>query len=100
MSEVANIGSFVDEAQTALSQQVDFPPGYIATFGGQFELAQAANRRLAVVIPITVLLIFGMLFASFNNAREAFLIIPQHPAGTRWGPRGPAGHGPGAVRTC
>lgn len=74
-----DIGSFVEEASSAISTQVDLPPGYLTTFGGQFELAQAANRRLAVVIPITILLIFGMLFASFNSIKEALLIILNIP---------------------
>lgn len=74
-----DIGSFVEEANAAIAEQVELPAGYITTFGGQFELAQAANRRLAIVIPITVLLIFGMLFASFNSIKEALLIILNIP---------------------
>jgi len=74
-----DIGSFVAEAQEAIAAEVDLPPGYLVTYGGQFELAQAANRRLAVVVPLTVLLIFGMLFASFNSVKEALLIILNIP---------------------
>jgi cobalt-zinc-cadmium resistance protein CzcA len=74
-----DIGSFVEDAQAAIQAEVDLPPGYLAAFGGQFELAQAANRRLLVVIPVTVLLIFGMLFASFNSLKEALLIILNIP---------------------
>ena len=74
-----DIGSFVADAREAIEREVELPPGYLVTYGGQFELAQAANRRLAVVIPITVLLIFGMLFASFNSAKEALLIILNIP---------------------
>jgi len=74
-----DIGSFVEDAQAAIAQNVQLPAGYLLTFGGQFELAQAANRRLAVVIPITVLLIFGMLFVSFNSVKEALLIVLNIP---------------------
>jgi len=74
-----DIGSFVEDAQAAIAGSVELPPGYLLTFGGQFELAQAANRRLAVVVPITVLLIFSMLFASFNSVKEALLIILNIP---------------------
>jgi cobalt-zinc-cadmium resistance protein CzcA len=74
-----DIGSFVEEAEAAIAEQVELQPGYLVTFGGQFELAQAANRRLTVVVPITVLLIFGMLFASFNSGKEAVLIILNIP---------------------
>jgi len=74
-----DIGSFVADAQAAIEREVDLPAGYLLTFGGQFELAQAANRRLAVVIPVTVLLIFLMLFVSFNSVKEALLIILNIP---------------------
>ncbi len=74
-----DIGSFVAEAQANLTRDIVLPPGYLITFGGQFELAQAANRRLAVVIPITILLIFGMLFVSFNSLKESLLIILNIP---------------------
>ncbi|MGD2045397.1 MAG: CusA/CzcA family heavy metal efflux RND transporter [Gemmatimonadota bacterium] len=74
-----DIGSFVADARQAIETEVDLPPGYLVTYGGQFELAQAANRRLVVVVPITILLIFGMLFASFNSVKEALLIILNIP---------------------
>jgi cobalt-zinc-cadmium resistance protein CzcA len=74
-----DIGSFVAEAEEAIAEQVVLPAGYLVTFGGQFELARAANRRLAVVIPITILLIFGLLFAAFNSLKEALLILLNIP---------------------
>jgi cobalt-zinc-cadmium resistance protein CzcA len=74
-----DIGSFVADTRAAIERQVELPPGYLVTYGGQFELAQAANRRLAVVVPITTLLIFGMLFATFNSLKEALLIILNIP---------------------
>lgn len=74
-----DIGGFVEEARTAIASRVDLPTGYLVTFGGQFELAQAANRRLMIVIPITLLLIFVMLFASFGTLREALLILLNIP---------------------
>jgi cobalt-zinc-cadmium resistance protein CzcA len=74
-----DIGSFVSDAREAIDAEVQLPPGYLLTFGGQFELAQAANRRLAVVVPITVLLVFGMLFISLDSAKEALLIILNIP---------------------
>lgn len=74
-----DMGSLVTEARQAIAREVELPPGYLMTFGGQFELAQAANRRLMVVVPITLLLIFGMLFASFKSIREAILILLNIP---------------------
>ena len=74
-----DIGSLVAEAQERIEAEVDLPPGYLVSFGGQFELAQAANRRLRVVIPITLALIFGMLFANFGALRESLLILLNIP---------------------
>jgi cobalt-zinc-cadmium resistance protein CzcA len=74
-----DIGSFVEDARAVIDREVNMPPGYLTSFGGQFELAQAANRRLMIVVPITVLLIFGMLFASFGSLKEAVLIILNIP---------------------
>lgn len=74
-----DIGTLVEEVSERIAAEVELPPGYLVTYGGQFELAQAANRRLMVVIPITLLLIFGMLFASFNSVKEALLILLNIP---------------------
>lgn len=74
-----DIGGFVADADAAIRESVELPAGYLTTFGGQFELAQAANRRLMIVIPITLILIFGMLFASFGSLKEALLILMNIP---------------------
>lgn len=74
-----DMGSLVEEAQRRIRAEVELPPGYLVTYGGQFELAQAANRRLMIVVPMTLLLIFAMLFASFNSVREALLIFLNVP---------------------
>lgn len=74
-----DIGSFVAEAQRAISQGVDLPAGYYINWGGQFQLQQAANSRLAVVVPITIVLIFLLLFASFNSVKNALLILLNIP---------------------
>ena len=74
-----DIGSFVEEAQKAIDQRVELPAGYFVTWGGQFRLQQEANRRLAVVVPITLLIIFVLLFSSFNSLRNASLILLNIP---------------------
>lgn len=74
-----DIGSFVEEAQRAISEQVQLPTGYLVTWGGQFRLQQEANKRLQVVVPITLLLILFMLYANFKSFRNAFLIILNIP---------------------
>jgi cobalt-zinc-cadmium resistance protein CzcA len=74
-----DIGTFVEEAQGRIDEQVDLPPGYLATWGGQFRLQQEANRRLAVVVPATLLLIFLLLFGSFGTLRSSVLILLNIP---------------------
>ena len=58
---------------------MDLPPGYFVTWGGQFRLQQEANKRLAVVIPITLLVIFLLLFSSFNSFKNTLLILLNIP---------------------
>lgn len=74
-----DIGSFVEDARAAISRAVELPPGYLVTWGGQFQLQQEANRRLAVVVPITLLALFLLLFSSFNSIRNAALIFLNIP---------------------
>ena len=72
------VGS-VEEAQTAVSRQVQLPPGYYVTWGGQFENQQKAMARLAVVGPLVVGLIFLLLYFTFGNLRQAALILLAIP---------------------
>lgn len=74
-----DIGSFVEEAASVIRDRVKLPSGYMITWGGQFRLQQEANRRLAVVAPITLILIFGLLFSNFQSLRSSFLIILNIP---------------------
>ncbi len=68
-------GSFVKEAQKKVSEQVVLPTGYSLTWGGQFENQQRAVKRLSVIVPITALLIFSLLFWAFGSVRKASLIL-------------------------
>lgn len=74
-----DIGSFVVEAQQVIDSKVNLPPGYFVTWGGQFKLQQEANARLAVVVPITLFIIFIMLFSSFNSLKNSLLIFLNIP---------------------
>jgi heavy metal efflux system protein len=74
-----DIGSFVEEAQDAIDRSVTLPPGYLVTWGGQFRLQQEANRRLGVVVPITLLAVLVLLFASFGSLPNALLILLNIP---------------------
>jgi cobalt-zinc-cadmium resistance protein CzcA len=76
-----DIGSFVAEAQGAINHEVKLPPGYLVTWGGQFELQQEANKRLALVVPVTLLIVFLLLFGSFNSLKNTVLILLNIPLG-------------------
>jgi len=74
-----DIASFVTEAQKAIDEQVELPPGYLIDWGGQFENLAAASQRLAVLVPLALLLIFVLLYSSFNSGRMAALIYLNVP---------------------
>ncbi|MCC2643347.1 MAG: czcA [Nitrospira sp.] len=74
-----DIESVVAEAQAKIAKQVKLPPGYHFVWGGSFENMQRAMARLKIILPITIGLIFLLLFASFNSVRHAALIIMNLP---------------------
>ena len=74
-----DIGSFVEEGQSVIDNSIDLPAGYLVTWGGQFRLQQEANKRFAIVIPVTLLLIFLLLFTSFNSLKNSILILSNIP---------------------
>jgi cobalt-zinc-cadmium resistance protein CzcA len=74
-----DIGSFVEEARERIEEEVDLPPGYFVTFGGQFESQQRATKHLTLLMLIVILIIFVVLFSSFGSIWQAFLIIMNIP---------------------
>lgn len=74
-----DMGGFVAEAQQTVANSVSLPAGYFVTWGGQFENQQRAQRTLSVVVPISLVMIFLLLFASFGSVRNALLIILNVP---------------------
>ncbi len=74
-----DIGSFVEEAQAKIEQQVKLPPGYYVTWGGTFENLQRASARLMIVVPLALFLIFVLLFTTFGSVKQAFLIYTGIP---------------------
>jgi cobalt-zinc-cadmium resistance protein CzcA len=74
--------SAVAEAQKKIGKEVTFPPGYRMTWEGQFDSAIRAMSRLAVIIPVTLLLIFGLLYMAFGSARTAALVMLTVPLST------------------
>lgn len=72
-------GSFVAEAQKKVAAQVDLPPGYHIVWSGQFENQQRAMKRLAIIVPISLGLIFVLLFWAFMSIKNALLIVMNVP---------------------
>ncbi|MGA8865087.1 MAG: CusA/CzcA family heavy metal efflux RND transporter [Gallionella sp.] len=72
-------GSFVAEAMAKVKDQVNLPPGYTITWGGQFENQQRAVKRLKVIVPLSILMIFVLLFWAFSSMRKALLVILMVP---------------------
>lgn len=72
-------GSFVAEAMQKVNAQVKLPPGYTMTWGGQFENQQRAMKRLQVIVPLSLLLIFIVLFSAFKSVKNALLVLMMIP---------------------
>src|SRR6185369_12010618 len=69
-----DIGSFVHDAQIAVANRVTMQPGYFLTWGGQFENEQQAVRRLLIAIPISLLLVFVLIYSCFSSLRNTLTI--------------------------
>ncbi|MBD8637363.1 CusA/CzcA family heavy metal efflux RND transporter [Stenotrophomonas sp. CFBP 13725] len=74
-----DLGSFVADLQAAVTAQVPLPTGYWIDYGGSFEQLISASQRLAVVVPVTLVLIFAMLFWAFGSGRDAVVVFSGVP---------------------
>ncbi|EHY79842.1 cation efflux family protein, partial [Stutzerimonas stutzeri ATCC 14405 = CCUG 16156] len=74
-----DIGSFVQDASAAIAERNPVPPGYWTTWGGQFEQLQAAAKRLQLVVPVALLLVFVLLFMMFNTLRDGLVVFTGIP---------------------
>jgi Cu(I)/Ag(I) efflux system membrane protein CusA/SilA len=74
-----DIGNYVADAQKAVAAQVDFPPGYYVTWSGQFEYLERAKKRLQIVVPLTVLIIFVLLYLNFRRLTETLIVLLSVP---------------------
>lgn len=74
-----DLGSFVTEVKTSINNDVDIPPGYWLDYGGTFEQLESASQRLAVVVPITLLIIIGLLVMAFGSLKDALIIFTGVP---------------------
>jgi len=74
-----DIGGFVAEAQQRLTEEIELPTGYFITWGGQFEQQQRAMARLKMMVPVSLIFIFILLYLNFRDARPVFLILVNIP---------------------
>jgi heavy metal efflux system protein len=74
-----DLGGFVREAQDRINAELKLPPGYSLDWGGQFENQERATKRLMLVVPAAVMIIFGLLFATFGSVPQAFMILLNVP---------------------
>jgi Cu(I)/Ag(I) efflux system membrane protein CusA/SilA len=74
-----DIGSYVVDARKAVADQVKFPPGYYITWSGQFEYMERAIEKMKIVIPVTLLTIFLLLYLNFRRLTETFIVMLSVP---------------------
>jgi len=74
-----DIGSYVADARRVVAEKVKFPPGYYATWSGQFEYMERARARMKIVVPITLLIIFMLLYLNFQRVTEALIVMLSVP---------------------
>ncbi|MFN8768586.1 MAG: efflux RND transporter permease subunit [Lysobacteraceae bacterium] len=74
-----DLGSFVGEVQQRVAAEVDVPPGYWVEYGGTFEQLISATQRLSIVVPLTLVLILGLLFLAFGSGRDALVVFSGVP---------------------
>ncbi|MGR9088654.1 MAG: efflux RND transporter permease subunit, partial [Gammaproteobacteria bacterium] len=79
--KTSDIGGFVDQAKRTLEQRVEIPKGYTVSWSGQFEYMERAAQRLRIVVPLTLLLIFLLLYFSFRNFVEPMIVMLTIPFG-------------------
>jgi cobalt-zinc-cadmium resistance protein CzcA len=74
-----DLGSFVEEAQQRIASQIDLPAGYWLNYGGTFEQLQSATQRLSVAVPLTLLLVLGLLYAAFGSGKDTLIVFSGVP---------------------
>ena len=74
-----DLGSFVAEVQSKMSQELKLPAGYWLDYGGTFEQMNSANQRLSIVVPLTLMMVFGLLMMVFGSVKDALIIFTGIP---------------------
>ena len=77
--EDRDLGSFIKETQQLMRDQLVLPSGYWLDYGGTFKQLQSASKRLMLVVPLTLLLILGLLYSAFGSARDALIVFSGVP---------------------
>jgi Cu(I)/Ag(I) efflux system membrane protein CusA/SilA len=75
----SDLGRYVRAAQEAVAQQVQFPPGYYATWSGQYEYMQRAAAKMRIVVPVTLAIIFLLLYLNFRRITESLIVMLSVP---------------------
>ena len=74
-----DLGSFVKEVQASIREKADIPPGYWLDYGGTFEQLESASKRLSIVVPLTLLVILGLLVMAFASVEDALIVFSGVP---------------------
>ena len=74
-----DIGGYIAEAQQAVREQIQFLPGYYATWSGQFEYMQRATEKLKIVVPLTIFMVFVLVYLNFNRFTETLIVMLSIP---------------------
>ena len=74
-----DLGSFVEDVKTQIASEVDLPAGYWLDYGGTFEQLESASQRLSIVVPITLMIILGILVMAFASLKDALIIFSGVP---------------------
>ncbi|MCW5598002.1 MAG: efflux RND transporter permease subunit, partial [Nitrosomonas sp.] len=74
-----DIGGYVADAQQAVRERIKFPPGYYVTWSGQFEYMQRATEKLKIVVPLTLLIVFVLIYLNFNRLTETLIVMLSIP---------------------
>lgn len=74
-----DLASFITQTQTVMNEQLALPSGYWVDYGGTFEQLESASQRLSLVVPLTLLLILGLLYGAFNSIKDALIVFSGVP---------------------
>ncbi len=74
-----DLGSFISETQKIINSELNLPSGYWIEYGGTFKQLQSASQRLSIVVPLTLLLILGLLYGAFSSFRDSLIIFTGIP---------------------